>query len=1093
MRELSTQTVVFTDLVGSTALRGLVGDDEADALLGRHVELVRGLVEGTHGRVVKSLGDGVMACFASAADAVDAGVALQQALHREAAAGQRLQLRIGIAAGDVREEGGDLFGTPVVEAARLCAAAAAGEVLVAELARLLARSRSRMTFEPLGDLELRGLPEPVPACRALWEPAAQDASMLTLPPLLAAAQASSYVGREALLEELQLSWKRARQGEHNAVLLGGEPGIGKTRTSAELARAVHAEGGVVLYGRCDEGLAAPYQPFVEALTGYVQGRQHQAQLGRLAGELRRLVPEIGTLVPGVGPPVETDGRSEEYRLFEAVTSWLQVAARGHGLLLVVDDLHWSTRPTLQLLLHVLRRLGDEPDARVLVVGTYRDTDVERTHPLVEVLADLRRLPGVTRLPLIGLDDDDVLQVLRQAAGHELDDAARSLAGLLRAETEGNPFFVGEVLRHLVESGVLRRVDDRWLVPDVVDLDIPEGVRDVVGRRVSRLSAHANRVLTAAAVIGREASLDVLSDVSGLDEDVVCAALDEGVRARLLHETQADHYRFSHALVRTTLYEELSATRRRRTHKQVADALERLHPDDVVSLAHHLLEAGPEGGSSQRAVHYALAAGRQGLEGRAPADAEVWFRHALELLEDGRSSDDRVALTAALGLGRAQHDQAHSAFRETLLDVSRRARDAGLVDLLVEAVLANQRGYASLIGSIDAERVALVEQALEAVGPDRTPTRARLLALLASEAAFGGDPVGSRRRAAEAVALAREVADPPTLAAVLTQVLGPSYDPDDLEGWARDLAEAAALADAIGDPAMIAMTRLFWSAADLARGDIPAARIRSEQMLAAANAASPALQWAAQAQAVRFVVAEQSPAAAAAANDACLALGEAAGEPDCVAWWASVGAAISVVRDYRISGLAEVAADYADRFPGALSWRATVALALAERGDCEAALEVVHRYDLTPSVLMEEAFPYSGPTVLGRVAFRCDDAELAEQTYRALLPHRGRWAHYYTALRGPVSGSLGVCALVLGRADEAVELLEDAVEQVRQAQLGTLLVPCELDLATVLQRRGAGGDRERVQRLCRDVLVRAEQLGCPGAADEARALLAGNLG
>lgn len=1089
MRELSTQIVVFTDVVGSTAQRVAVGDDAADAQLGRLDELVHRVVDATHGRVVKSLGDGVMACFASAADAVDAAVALQQALDRETAtvAGQQLHLRIGISAGDVREEGGDLFGTPVVEAARLCAAAGGGEILVAELARLLARSRSAATFEPLGDLELRGLPEPVPACRVLWEPAAPDSALLPLPPLLAAAQASSYVGRQALLEELQLSWKRARHGQHGAVLLGGEPGIGKTRTAVELARAVHAEGGVVLYGRCDEGLAAPYQPFVEALTGYVQGLQHRAELGRLAGELRRLVPEIGTLVPGVSAPVETDGRSEEYRLFEAVTSWLQDAARAHGLLLVVDDLHWSTRPTLQLLLHVLRRLADEPDARVLVVGTYRDTDVDRAHPLVETLADLRRLPAVTRLPLIGLEDADVLQVLQEAAGHDLDDAARSLAALLRAETEGNPFFVGEVLRHLVESGAVRRVEDRWLVPDVVDLDIPEGVRDVVGRRVSRLSAAANRVLSVAAVVGREASLDVLCEVSGLDEDVVCAALDDGVRARLLHETQADHYRFSHALVRTTLYEELSATRRCRTHRQVADVLERLHPDDVVSLAHHLLEAGPYGGSSQRAVHYALAAGQQGLDGRAPADAEVWFRHALELLEDGGPADVRAELTALLGLGRAQHDQADSAFRETLLAVSRRARDAGLVDVLVDAVLANQRGYASLIGSVDAERVALVEQALEAVGPDRTPTRARLLALLASETAYGGDPVQARRLAAEAVALARDVAEPATLAAVLTQVLGPSYDPADLEGWTCGITEAAGLAVGLGDPAMITMTLLFWAAADLARGDIPAARKRQAELLEAARAASPALQWAAQAQAVRFVVAQESPAAASAANDACLAFGEAAGEPDRFAWWASVVAGIAVVRDYRSGALAELANDYADEFPGALSWRATAALGLAEKGERAAALELVRRYGLAPDVVVDEPFPYLGPTLLARVAFRCEDAELAEEAFTVMQPYRTRWAHYYTAIRGPVSAPMGLCASVLGRHDEAVGLLEDGVEQVRRAQLGTLLLPYELDLATVLRRRGADGDRARVERLCRDLQVRAEALGCPGVAAEAQQL------
>lgn len=1092
MRDLSTQVVVFTDLVGSTAQRAKLGDDLADEVFHRHEEVVRRLVERSHGRVVKSLGDGLMACFGSAADAVAAAIALQQALEREAEtapAGERLHARIGIAAGDVREDAGDVHGTPVVEAARLCAAAAGGEILVAELVRLLARGRSSVSFEPLGDLVLHGLPEPVPACRALWVPAPRERARMPLPAVLATTPASSYVGRRALLDELRLAWKSAQAGGHRAVLLVGEPGIGKTRTASELAREVHAAGGLVLFGRCDEGLGAPYQPFVEALSGYVDAVRAGAELGRLAGELQRLVPELGKLVPGLAPPVETDVRSEEYRLFEAVTDWLAQASREHGLLLVLDDLHWSTRPTLQLLLHVLRRLGEEAEAPVLVIGTYRDTDVERTHPLVGALADLRRLPQVLRLPLVGLDDADVLQVLQEAAGHELDEAARSLATLLRAETEGNPFFVGEVLRHLVESGEVRRVENRWVVPDTGDLDIPEGVRDVVGRRVSRLSHDANRVLTVAAVVGREASLDVLAAVSGLGEDVVCEALDEGVRARLLHETQADHYRFSHALVRTTLYEELSATRRRRAHRQVADVLERLHPDDVVSVAHHLLEAGPDGGSSPRAVHYALAAGRQGLEGRAPADAERWFRHALELLDDVEPHDVRNALAAAVGLGQAQRDQGDPAFRDTLLDVSRRARDSGAVDVLVEAVLANQRGYASLIGAVDAERVDLVEQALEAVGPERTATRARLLALLASEVAYGGDPPRARRLAADAVAVARKVADPSTLAAVLIQVLGPAHDPADLDGWTRLMAEAAGLARQLRDPGLICLSGLFRAAAALSAGDIPAARAYQQEMLEASRASAPGLQWAARTQAIRFVVAEQSPARAAADNDACLALGEAAGEPDRVNWWASVTAAITVVQDRRLGALAEVALEFADQFPGALGWRATAALALADRGECRAALDVVDRYQLDPRVLVEEGFPYFGPTLLARIASRCRSAPLAARTAEVLTPHRTRWAHHFTGISGPVTAPLGLCLSVLGRHDEAVELLEDAVEQVRHAQLPTLLLPHELELATVLLARGTAADRARVAGLCPDVARRADERGCAGTAHEARELQA----
>ena len=519
-------------------------------------------------------------------------------------------------------------------------------------------------------------------------------------------------------------------GACQMTLLAGEPGVGKTRTAAELAHRAHAAGAIVLYGRCDEDIGLPYQPFMEALDFYTQ-QAAEPVLGRLPGELIRLLPEFPARVPGLARPVGSDPRSEEHLLFEATASWLVELSASSDVMIVLDDLHWADKPTLLLLLHVLRA-GMEASgrARLFVLGTYRDTDIDRTHPLSAVLADLRRLPIVERHAIDGLTEAEVEEFIATAAGHELDDAIRALSEAVYAETEGNPFFVAEVLRHLVETGAVVRRDDRWMVADPGSLAVPEGVRDVIGRRLSRLSAQANEVLSVGSVIGRDVEVELLSELSDMTESTLLDALDEAVEARLIDETGADRYRFSHALVRATLYEELSATRRRRQHRRVAEALEKLRPDDVVALAYHYVEAGPEGGLMTRAVHYSLSAADQALSARALADAEARYTAVLKVLDDAgiEESPARIALFA--GWANASETRVTPS---TGLPCSRLpAKDTPRVsrDCWCGPFCRNFQGLASVIGQVDDERVHWTEVALEALDtqaprPENSAERALL--------------------------------------------------------------------------------------------------------------------------------------------------------------------------------------------------------------------------------------------------------------------------------------------------------------------------------------------------------------------------------
>jgi class 3 adenylate cyclase len=286
-----TATVLFTDLVGSTELRARVGEDAAETLRRTHDRLLADVVVAHRGTVVKGIGDGIMATFAGAADAVAAAVTMQQAIdaHNRRAGADCLRVRIGISIGDVTWEQNDCFGTPVVEAARLCAAAEGGQILVAELVRLMTRGRGCHRFAPVGHVVLKGLPAPVAACVVAWEPVGHVD--IPLPPRVLTGPAFAMLGRASEEEALSLAWEEAKNGQRQVVLVAGEPGIGTTRLAAAVARAAHAEGGSRFRGAEQEDDQLPYASFVEALRRFV---------GHALQTCRPLPPgRTGASVPGV--------------------------------------------------------------------------------------------------------------------------------------------------------------------------------------------------------------------------------------------------------------------------------------------------------------------------------------------------------------------------------------------------------------------------------------------------------------------------------------------------------------------------------------------------------------------------------------------------------------------------------------------------------------------------------------------------------------------------------------------------------------------------------------------------------------------------
>ncbi len=1089
-----TRSVLFTDLVGSTELRVRLGEEGADGLRRSHDTLLTDVVCANGGSVVKGLGDGIMAVFDSAVDAVSASIGIQQAVdvHSRREPELAFDVRVGVSIGDVSTEDDDVFGVPVVEASRLCAIANGGEILVAELVRALARGRGGFVFEPMGDLELKGLPDAVSTCRVTWEPifdqgSSESGHAVPMPPPLSGGSATVYIGRGAMRERLADEWVQAQQGVPRTVLLAGEPGVGKTRTATELARRALSDGAIVLYGRCDEDLGMPYQPFVEALGHYVT---HAAtpQFGRLPGELSRLLPELPERVPDLPSPVSSDPASEEFRLFEATASWLmEAAAHDHGLLLVLDDIHWATKPTLQLMAHVVRSAQQE-EAPLLIVATYRDTDIDRAHPLSAVLGDLRRQSGVDRVPVENLSHPEVVDLITRAAGHDLDAPTARLAGVIHAETEGNPFFVGEVLRHLIESGSIKREGERWVVADPDHIAVPEGVRDVVGRRLSRLSDTANEVMTVAAVMGRDFEVGVLLSLLETDEEASLDALDEAVRARLVEETSVDHFRFAHALVRTTLYEELSATRRRRLHRRVADVLEKMRPHDVRALAYHCTEGGPDGGDFDRAVRYTLAAAEEALAGKAYAEAEARFRSALEMLEEGEESQPASYVAALCGLGQSEVSQVKPEFRQTLFEASRRALELGRSDLLVRAVLTNTRGFISLVGGVDPERIEFIEAALEQIGPAPSPDRARLLARLAEEVTFRGDHVRRLALADEAEAMARAIGDDLLLCDVVASTGFSCYSaerPDELVARFGDVLPAA---DASGDPTRMVAIRVFLNAYKLAAGDLAGSAAGTREMVELAEReGSPHIAWIARWNAIRLLVMAGDLSEAETRNNDYLAVGQALGQPDGDPWWAGTQFGIVWTRG-QLAGYAPLLADFSAQFPLTLSWQGAYAWALAEAGRLDEARAVIAAFDLSASRLMLDPWSYYPPFMMTSLAWLLDDAALAADALAVLLPYRTRWAHYYLILLGPVTWSLGLALATLRRFDEAVAELQDALAAVRRAELPTHIPKVEFDLAQVLLRRNGPGDAELATTHRDSARAAAVAYGMDGVVDAIDSLI-----
>jgi DNA-binding CsgD family transcriptional regulator/tetratricopeptide (TPR) repeat protein len=902
-----------------------------------------------------------------------------------------------------------------------------------------------------------------------------------------------FVGREAELAVLTADLDAAMAGRGGVVLLAGEPGIGKTRLAEELAAQARARGALCLWGRCWEGEGAPaFWPWVQVVRAYVQASDPEAlhrDMGAGAADIAQLVPAVRDRLPDLPTPPPTEPEAARFRLFDSLAGFLRAAAARRPLLLVLDDLHCADAPSLALLRFASRELEG---AGLLMLGIYRHTEVDRDHPLLGTLADLTRGQHHRRLLLGGLDQRDVASFVALVVGVE---PSSELAATVHRQTDGNPFFVTEVVRLLASQGRLNHAETG---PPPRTSGLPEGVKAVVAQRLGRLSDGCRQVLEVAAVLGRDFDLRVLQPASGLDANRLLGLLEEAEAARVVAEIpgRLGRWRFAHALVREVLYEGLPAARRVRLHGRVGEALEAVYAADpgphLAELAHHYVAAAPSGEEMvARAVRTASLAGRRALELLAWEEAAGLFERALAALDLAERPDQHERCELLLSLAEARMAASDvPAARAAYQRAGELARRIGLSEALAHAGLGLGLEFTS--GIVDSVEVGLLEEALAALGGADSLLRARVLARLARVLLF--TPQAERRLALsqEAVQMARRLGDPATLAAVLYDHHQVISGPDRAKVADERLAvatEVVEFAERLGDHAMALRGRglrrtdllelgdLAGFDADLAAAEQTAEELRQlhyHWQLPLARAARATL-------AGRFAEAEEQAAQG-------LAIGQRAGDQAVVIFHAGVVGTLRWMQG-RLDEAVELYQELATRFPAATVYRTALAAVLAEAGRIDQAQAEVGRLAAGDPAAVPRNLGWSLSLVL--LARHLGDTELAVKLHGLLEPYADRniaIGRFGGLCVGPASYFLGLLDLTLDRPEQALRRFQHAAALAGRMQARPMVARSREGQARALLALDRPGDRQQAAALLEEVAATAEQLGICGLGEQAGALL-----
>src|SRR4051794_16143248 len=896
-----------------------------------------------------------------------------------------------------------------------------------------------------------------------------------------------FVGRGRELAELVEGLDQALAGRGRLFLVAGEPGIGKSRLAEELVERARERGARVLVGRCWEAGGAPaYWPWVQSLRPYLRDTGAAAlreQLGDGAADVAQLVPELRATLRDLPDPPGLDSEGARFRLFDAVAAFLRNAAAARPLVLILDDLHAADEPSLLLLRFVAREVGR---SRLLVLCAYRDVDPTLAAPLTSTVSELAREPVTRTLTLPGLAEPDVARFIELSSGRP---AVSGLAATVHSETDGNPLFVGEVVRLLAAEGRLEE-------PAAAGMPIPPGVKDVIGRRLGHVSVDCGGMLTLASGLGREVDLDVLACLSGMERSELLGLLDAAVEQRLVAGIPGaiGQMRFAHALIRDTAYQELSPASRADLHREAAEAIEALHPDDLDThlseLAHHYFAAAAAGGDRATAARYARRAAARAAELLAYEEAVRLYGMALTLTEGGTAA--RVELLLDLGNAQARAGDTPAA-KDTYREAAELADSLGLPEQLARAAIGYGGRFIWEVWRDDPHVRSLLERAIAALPDSDSPLRVRLLARLGAGPMRDSRFPPERRMTltAEALEAARRLGDQETLAYALAGYIGAHHSPDFAPEQVRLGGELIALAEQIGDLERGIEARDHRSNAMLELSDLAGAKAQLVGMAELADQLrQPPQKW------LVLVVRAQH----------ALLEGRLVDAEELIEQAYELGgqSQSSAVQSYRIQTfqlrlvqgrLAEVedlvrrAAEEHSTYPICGCALARTALELGNEGEARASLAALTARDLAALPFDEEWMV--SVCLLAEVACRLGDLDRASALYVRLLPYADRVAVSYPEIAiGAVARYLGLLAATTYRPDDAARHFEVALAVNERVGARPALADTQHDYARLLMERPAGSGRQAAKLLLHEAAAGYRELGMETyAAAASRALAA----